>query len=175
MMEHVKSPEKRIAQHKLAREFVELVHGSEEAEIAERQHHSMFSRSQAQIEHLIMGEPDAILPLSMVVGKPFPFVLWSAGLVESKSEGSRLVKKKGAYVLLPSSPETSSGEASYAQVGSTGDLVQEHHVLRPVNSTRQTLVLRSGKRKLCVVGVVSDEEFEKRGLDAPGWKEMGVL
>lgn len=33
------------------------------------------------------------------------------------------------------------------------------------------LVLRVGKWKVKIVKVVSDEEFELEGLDAPGWKE----
>lgn len=173
MTEHVKTPEKRVAQHRLAREFVELVHGPEEADGAERQHRSMFSQSQPKIGDILTSEPDAILPLSMVLGKPFPSILWNAGLVGSKSEGSRLVKKKGAYVLLPSLSEPAEQELSFAQIEATGDLAQEHHILEAAGSARRTVILRSGKRKLCVVDVVSDEEFEKSGLDAPGWKENG--
>jgi tyrosyl-tRNA synthetase len=173
MTEHVKTPEKRIAQHRLAREFVELVHGPEEADGAELQHRSMFSRSQPKIGDILTGEPDAMLPLSMVLGKPFPAILWNAGLVGSKSEGSRLVKKKGAYVLLPSLSEAAEQELSFSQIEATSDLVQEHHILDVAESARRTVILRSGKRKVCVVEIVSDEEFEKSGLDAPGWNETG--
>ena len=33
------------------------------------------------------------------------------------------------------------------------------------------LILRVGKWKVKVVRIVSDEEYEGMGLDAPGWKE----
>jgi len=33
------------------------------------------------------------------------------------------------------------------------------------------LILRVGKWKVKIVKIISDEEFEKKGLTAPGWKE----
>ena len=34
------------------------------------------------------------------------------------------------------------------------------------------MILRVGKWKVKVIKIVSDEEFERLGLDAPGWKEL---
>ena len=36
----------------------------------------------------------------------------------------------------------------------------------------ELLVLRVGKWKVKVVKIVSDEEFDAMGLDAPGWQEF---
>lgn len=46
MEEHVKDPSRRVAQHTLAREFVELIHGKEDADATVQQHRQIFgSRS----------------------------------------------------------------------------------------------------------------------------------
>jgi tyrosyl-tRNA synthetase len=172
MTEHIKSPEKRVAQHRLAREFVELVHGPEEADNAERQHRFMFSQSNPKLKDILKGRPDVVLSSPLVLDQPFSAVLFRAGLAGSKSVGARLIKKKGAYVLLPSSSDADDEEASFTQIETIGDhLVRDYHILRAVDSARQTLVLRSGKRKICIVEIVSEDEFMKRGLDAPMGKE----
>ena len=44
MTEHKKDESRRVAQHKLAYEFVELIHGLGEAQKAEQQHRQLFSR-----------------------------------------------------------------------------------------------------------------------------------
>ena len=44
MIDHKKDESRRVAQHKLAFEFVELVHGLGEAQKAEQQHRQLFSR-----------------------------------------------------------------------------------------------------------------------------------
>ncbi|KAK4692532.1 hypothetical protein P7C71_g4697, partial [Lecanoromycetidae sp. Uapishka_2] len=35
-----------------------------------------------------------------------------------------------------------------------------------------TLILRVGKWKVKVIKIISDQEFHKQGLTAPGWTEM---
>lgn len=45
MKEHEQDQSKRVAQHKLAREFVELIHGLSDAEVAERQHRQVFGKN----------------------------------------------------------------------------------------------------------------------------------
>lgn len=44
MEEHEKEPSKRVAQHKLAREVLEIVHGGEIAKRTEQEHRSLFRR-----------------------------------------------------------------------------------------------------------------------------------
>lgn len=36
----------------------------------------------------------------------------------------------------------------------------------------ESVILRAGKSRVRVVRVLTDEEFERRGLDAPGWREF---
>ena len=169
MAEHVKSPEKRIAQHRLAREFVELVHGPEQAAGAELQHTSMFSRSAPKLEDFLKGQPDVILPVSKVIGEPFASVLCAAGLAKSKSGGARLIQSKGAYLLLPSSSESDDGALSFTAIEeTTSHFILEEHILKHADSARRTMVFRAGKRKVVVVDVMGDDEFLEAGLVVAG-------
>lgn len=170
--EHVQSPEKRIAQHKLAREFVQLVHGAREAETVERQHRFLFAQSSPKREDVLRGEPDAILPSSMVVGFPFSFALKLAGLSGTKSQGARLVKSGGGYLLTSNPSEDAEEELSFVPIVSLDThVVTEHHLMSTTDSEWPRLVLRSGKRKVCVVELVSDEEMRKRKLKFPEEEE----
>lgn len=175
MEEHIQHPEKRVAQHKLAREFVELVHGSKEADSAERQHRFLFSQAPPKLEDILKNEPDVRLPISKVLDSPFSFALKRAGLAGSKSVGARLIKKGGAYVLLSSSTEAPEKELAFAPVVSLDNhLVKKHHLLSMPGSNRKLLILRSGKRKVCVVELLSDEEVIKMNLRFPEEEEQTV-
>ena len=54
--EHMKSPPQRTAQHTLAREFVELVHGVKEANHAEAQHRLVFAKNTMTAEEYAAAE-----------------------------------------------------------------------------------------------------------------------
>ncbi|KAL9127599.1 MAG: hypothetical protein Q9217_003557 [Psora testacea] len=114
-----------------------------------------------------MPNPSTTLPISLVYDTPIPKVLYHAGLVTSKSEGHRLCAKGGAYI--GSRPDSG---------GSMNDLVD---FLPCLNwKSKETakyimdgdlMLIRIGKWKIRVIKIISDDEFERRGLDAPGWKE----
>lgn len=207
MAEHRQAPEKRKAQHLLASEFVELVHGPKEALDASKQHAALFqNRGKLSISDLqsftapstvnpaalagvtptgkqglqsasldsttpptTQNSPEAsatiILPRSLVYDTPLPRVLFHAGLVNSRSEGHRLVANQGAYV----------GSKPDALGGLDGELTWAPCKVLPGSETQkylvegELLVLRVGKWKVRVVKVVPDEEFEG---DAPGWAEF---
>jgi tyrosyl-tRNA synthetase len=172
MAEHTTSPEKRIAQHRLAREVVELVHSPEQASKAELQHTMMFSRSRPKLEDVLKHQPDIILPISQVVGHHFSSLLCAIGLATSKSEGARLIKSGGAYVLLPrASDSAEGGDLSFVSIEKeTSYLVKEEHVLvhEDVDTgspARRLMVFRAGKRKVIFLEIMGDEEFMEKGLD----------
>ena len=104
------------------------------------------------------------LPRSLVFDQTMGQVLFNAGLVSSRSQGERLCASNGAYVGAVSDLKEShelewrrSGEMKQKDVGPSvidGDL----------------LLLRVGKTKIRIITVIADEDFEARGLVAPGKK-----
>ncbi len=201
MEEHRLDESKRVAQHKLAYEFVELVHGLGAARSAQQQHMTLFDKnltvgsvraSQPETEGEESRAPggwnplvnkyakpttahDAPsthmkLPRSLVVNQPFSKVLWSAGLVSSRTEGAKLIANKGCHV------------GSKTGRGATTTQMADYLAFTPITTApgSQTekyitdgdlLILRIGKWKMKFITVISDEAYEKAGLTCPGWKE----
>ena len=163
MAEHMSDPGKRKAQHLLASEVLELVHGQEEAEKTRTEHQEMRNPNLASIikekptglkdegeTALGAGEQRTLLPSSLVLNTPFARILYHAGLVASKSEGARLVAKGGAYVATKAGA-TDNDELTFVQIRDqkpedvAGLLIDER------------LVLRVGKWKVRVIEVVEDD------------------
>ncbi|KAF7514212.1 hypothetical protein GJ744_004537 [Endocarpon pusillum] len=201
MEEHQLDESKRVAQHKLAVEFVELIHGVGAAQNAQKQHMTMFDKnltvdsvraSQLEEEGKESRAPgdwnvqlnkyakptsaaDAPsthmkLPRSLVVNQSFAKVLWSAGLVSSRAEGSRLIANKGCHI------------GSKMARGATTAQMGDYLAFTPLTSTKPSetgnylidgdlLILRIGKWKMKFITVISDEEYQQAGLTCPGWKE----
>ncbi|KAK4984176.1 tyrosyl-tRNA synthetase [Elasticomyces elasticus] len=190
MSEHNESPNQRVAQHLLAKEVLELVHGAEEALGTEKQHRGMRRSTSASNAAASSGAPadgarsdglpqtDSIarqtkynslppartsLPISLVRDHPFSRVLYHADMVASKTEGARLISKGGAYV---GSPQGSvSDEVIFTSI--TKDL-EEGQKAEDFITDDNLLILRLGKWKVRVCEIVSDEEFERRKTNAPG-------
>ncbi|KAE8159008.1 hypothetical protein BDV40DRAFT_274609 [Aspergillus tamarii] len=202
MEEQNKDASKRVAQHALAAEFVELIHGKQEADAVALQHRQLFrprsstaeptplqknssppaSHAQSptsgfanpqsgnqyapQTNFTNMPSIQVTLPESLVYGQNFHKILWSAGLVSSKGEGHRIVSNKGAYV---GSRPGDSGPMS-------DDLAFTPILTWPAEKTKEFIVdgnilfLKLGKWKFKTVKIVSDEEFKRLGLSAPGWE-----
>ncbi|KAJ9661335.1 tyrosyl-tRNA synthetase [Coniosporium apollinis] len=196
MDEHHLAPERRSAQHVLAQEFVELVHGKDEARQASVQHRMLFGKATGRVtqpsteqelsnEILKPGDskisgatnsihafeapkPSVTLPRSLVVGQPTAKVLWSAGLVKSRSEGGRLIISGGAYIgTRPDKVGLKANELVWTNATKTGGQLRKSFLIED-----SLLVLRAGKWNLKVVKVVSDEDFEALELDAPGWQAL---
>ena len=178
----MKDPSQRRAQHALAREVVALVHGREEAQKAETQHRSLFTRpvseptsDDASQAAAAAGHPQSepmpahntILPASLVYDCPPARVLYSAGLVSSRSEASRLLQHRGAYVgSLPSGRGGMTDTLSFTPIEAwTADEMKEYVI------DGNLLILRVGKWKVKIVKIVSDEEYDRLGLDAPLWQK----
>jgi tyrosyl-tRNA synthetase len=204
MDEHWKDPSKRVAQHALASEVVNLVHGPDEAKAVEMQHRQLFrprdstaeptplpvnatvsrappnsptkdflnpaagNRFAPQTNFQNMPGLRIMLPRSLVVNQQFHKILWHAGLVSSRNEGHRLIVNNGAYV--GSRPGFS---------GPMGDRLEFSPIRTWAHSETEKfiqdgnlLMLKVGKWKMKIVDIISDEEFEKRGLTCPGWDEF---
>ena len=203
MEEHNKDQSKRTAQHKLAYEFVELVHGLASAHEAEEQHRKFFGQKisvtdlrapakgenkstgeagystdispslnkyapQSNVEN--MGPTRITLPESLILGQPPSRILWSAGLVSSRSEGQRLINNRGAHIGSTSdrAGRNMGDGLSFAPISGWKPDETSKYII-----DGSLLVLRVGKWKIKVIDIVSDEEYEKTGQTAPGWKELG--
>ncbi|PSN70161.1 tyrosyl-tRNA synthetase-like protein [Corynespora cassiicola Philippines] len=217
-----KDASKRIAQHLLAKELVELAHGAEDAKKAEKAHKDAFSHGTntfhlgalrqslsefSKKDQVAVGKQDKdaeklsaykkafatssapqttpgnpneapkneaadniiTLPLSLLREGSFPQVLHAAGLVSSKSEGHRLITKRGAYVVVPNSgPADAPNELKWQQIPESIKTTDPNHYL----VDWEVLVLRSGKSKIQVCRIVEEEHFEAEGLSCPGWDEF---
>lgn len=185
MAEHQRDPSQRKAQHALAREVVELVHSEEDAKNAELNHRSIFrihssssathtgsegekvSGSKKPVTEATAPVVNITLPYSLVIDKPPARVLFSAGLVNSRSEGHRLAQNQGAYIGSSTSKSGQMGDGlSFAPVK-----LWDSSKTRDYLIDGNLLILRQGKWKIKIVKVISDEEFERLGLNAPGWEE----
>ncbi|KAG0645707.1 Tyrosyl-tRNA synthetase [Hyphodiscus hymeniophilus] len=198
--EHMRSPHQRKAQHKLARDFVELVHGEEEAENAELQHRLLFSRKTIPPEEHLAAQFDASLPPSPIdlppaavidqTGQPradlklprsaveslsIGKLLLACGLVGSSTEGHRLVAQNAVYVgRRNDSPglEKPMDENSliFTQCKTWKMDDAEEFLIG-----NKLLIFRRGKTFIRIVEVVSDSEYTEMGLTYPGMKKPSDL
>ncbi|KAL9596853.1 MAG: hypothetical protein Q9219_005523 [cf. Caloplaca sp. 3 TL-2023] len=200
MVEHRQDPSKRVAQRRLAQEVLLVVHGEAETRAVEVQHGLLFRPSKTALKREARAEkmgdmstdsapkstdinyllnkaapPDqpgaagnVTLPRSLVFGQQVGRILYACGLVASRSEGHRLIAKKGAYVgSLPGKQHTTiPNHVEFAPVGNWQDEYVDRFII-----DGKLLILRAGKWKVKMIRIVEDEEFERLGLDAPGWKE----
>lgn len=194
-------PSKRVAQHTLAYEFVELVHGAPEAEAVSLQHRQLFrprsstaeptpltptskppgadwkspfrefhnqqsgNKFAPQTNFQNMPSLQLVLPRSLVINQHFSKILWSAGLVASRSEGHRIIANNGAYVgSRPGDSGPMSDALDFTPIKPWAPHKTEEFIL-----DNCLLFLKIGKWKFKIVKIVSDEEFEKSGLSVPGW------
>lgn len=187
---HSAEPPKRVAQHKLAYEVISAIHGENRAKEAMTQHGVLFPKREAakSAEAIVSVDTDVspllnplaphttasntpfahlLLPKSLVYNQPISRLLHSAGLVTSRSEGHRLAGKRGAYIgSKPGNSGTMGDQLEYTPVTNWDPKNTEKYII-----DGDLLILRVGKWKVKIIRVVSDEEYERKGLNAPGWKE----
>ncbi|OJD33731.1 tyrosyl-trna synthetase [Diplodia corticola] len=198
VQEHELDPSKRLAQHLLAREFVDLVHGEAAAEATAAQHQAYFGKQPPPpavpetTSDAVPGRPgdpknfinvtsgnkfapqvtaanapdmNVLLPESLVYGSNFAKVLWSAGLVASRSEGHRLVVNQGAYVGgEPSSIAPMGDSLKFTPIKHGQNGIPEKFIF-----DENQLLIRIGKWKVKAITIIPDKEFAAKGLTAPGW------
>lgn len=180
MAEHAADPAKRKAQHLLASEVLELVHGRDEAEKTRDQHQSVRQPSLAALskqsettdakEFSTLASQLVLLPSSLVLNTPFSRILFHAGLVPTKSEGSRLISKGGAYVAEAALSENSKDAERADQLTFIPLRDQKPEQVKDFVFDG-ILMLRVGKWKTRIVKVIGDADFDARRLEAPGWDE----
>lgn len=176
MLEHDTDPGKRKAQHLLASEVLELVHGRDAALKARAEHQAsrnpnliLSSKQESGADESQTAEQLAAanriyLPQSLVHNTPFARILYHAGLVPTKSEGARLIAKGGVY--LASSATSNDGQGLF------WTQIKDQRAEDAIGLVADSLLLlRVGKWKVRVIEVVDDDRFAFKGLDAPGWDE----
>lgn len=177
MSEHSQDPGKRKAQHLLAAEVLELVHGAEIAAKTQAEHQAMRTPTLASLSRQSNSELDSEsadltqrtkLPRSLVHDTPFGRLLYHAGLVGTKSEGARLISKGGVYIARADRNATDSrnGELNFTQIKEQQPSEVASFVVDGL------LILRLGKWKVRVIEVVPDEDFDAGKQHAPGWDEL---
>ena len=107
------------------------------------------------------------LPRSLVYNRPIARILYSAGLVSSRSEGHRLASSQGAYIgSRPGGGGAMPDQVDFVSIKNWFPEAIQNFII-----DGNLLILRVGKWKVKVVKIVSDEEFEKMGGTAPGWED----
>ena len=192
MEEHVKAPSKRVAQHRLAREVLAIVHGLKIAKEAEEEHRALFTR-RSSISGLNTAEQgnkpldryqiydtttptsnadkvpfhNVVLPRCLVYNQPISKVMYHAGMVASRSEGHRMVVNKGVYIgSRPDATGRMDDQLKFSPACNWDGQETEKCILGG-----DSLIIRMGKWKVKVIKIISDAEFEAGGFSAPGWTE----
>lgn len=187
--QHMESPSLRIAQHKLASEIVELVHGKDAAADAKKQHQLVFSGSfQPPVEG---QEPDLAgrdalklpqvnlnnrpkaqmkLPRKLIETASIGKIVYAAGLADSASEGHRLAMKQSVYIGGAPTPQKrpmNDGAVSFAPIKLWKPEETKQYLIGG-----NLLILRRGKSNIRIIEVVDDEEYTKSGNEYAGKAEF---
>lgn len=191
--EHQKNPAERRAQHRLASDFVELIHGAAEAVNVKAQHQMLFkkgpSADTADVEGQVLHRPNDAslgalkLPQINVNNKPKPHmklprsfiekrsigrVLYAAGLADSAAEGHRLCTQQAVHIgAQPGSAKQPmvDGTLTFVPVKLWFPRETQKHI-----ADDNILILRRGKHNVRIIEVVDDEDFLQSGLTFPGWQ-----
>ncbi|KAF2723947.1 hypothetical protein K431DRAFT_263832 [Polychaeton citri CBS 116435] len=167
MTQHSQDPGKRLAQHLLAAEVVELAHGSEVAAKTKHEHQQLRAPS---LEFLVRqhrssdgaeASPNSTeetpqqgsiqLPASDVLGQPFAHILVQASLARTKSEARRTIQAGGMYVAkrAQNAREEGDGRLDFVPLKSDKAEASAEFIMDGL------LVLRVGKWKVTVIEVVN--------------------
>lgn len=172
--EHMESPEKRKAQHKLASEFVELVHGTEEAQLAEGDHQLLHAapplRGEDNVKPLQKRPKfDIQLPRHIIYQKEIAKILFAARMTNTMSEARRLVMAAGAYV----GRADNEGNITWDTLTTWDPAQTEKYFIH-----NDLLFLRRSKADITIVQVISNEQYVRSTHKHPGmaplWRK-GVL
>jgi tyrosyl-tRNA synthetase len=184
---HKKSPSQRKAQHQLARDFVELVHGAKVAKDTEVQHRLVFksilksdqpqpttpdpSLEAPELTSTRAPSANMKLPRSLIMSKSIGKILYASGLAQSASEGHRLASKNGAYIgghpdkkQHGPMPEAS---ISWSQIQNWDPKTTKSYLVHG-----DLLLLRRSKHNIRIIHVVPDEEYVMTGENYPGMDSL---
>lgn len=194
--EHQQDPPKRVAQHLLAFEVVDFVHGPHVAKEVQTQHRQMYGYDRGTApstspglvpqtpedyqhpSHLPQQEPfrpriDMKLPRSLLK-ESLPYIVLAAEFTESRGEADRLIKAGGMYI--GGAPGQKGGE----QKGMGSDNLNftplrtwtpEYNDLYLIEE--KLMILRRGKHNIRCIEFIDDLEFRQMGLIYRGQKRLG--
>jgi tyrosyl-tRNA synthetase len=140
--EHCKTPEKRIAQKRLAEDLTRLIHGEEGLQTAQRATEIFFGAeianlNDSQLVEIFADVKSKQLPRTAIEnGLPILDAFIEAGLAKSKSEVRRTLQQGGAYV---NNRKISDSETKLTQAHLASETV---------------MILRSGKKNYALLRFV---------------------
>ncbi|KAI4098938.1 MAG: hypothetical protein L6R37_006236 [Teloschistes peruensis] len=201
MVEHESDASRRVAQRRLAREVLMMVHGDAEVKAVEAQHGILFKPSRTALKREARAartpqepeqKPTKPADLSPLLnGGAGPDKISPAGQVilpRSLVVNQQLGRVFYAAGLVSSRSE---GHRLIAKQGAwIGSVAGPQHRAMPdhVEFTRagnwtsdyinkfiiddQLLIIRAGKWRVRVINIVADSEFERLGLDVSGWQDF---
>lgn len=188
--EHNEAPHERKAQHILARNFLELVHGDEEAKAAEAQHRLLFGKptlaslletpaKEVTSENLAKGDEkkgptpitlnnapslNVTLPRSILT-KSIGKIVYAAGLASSNSEGHREVSKGAMHIGAAPAQKKAMGDSELKFTPIKNWVIEDTSKFLIGDDL---LVLRKGKHNIRIVKLIDDAEWANSGRKYPG-------
>lgn len=198
MAEHSQDESKRVAQHRLAKEFVELVHGLEAAEDAETQHRKLFGKSltlkdiQNAVQIPVQEHPTTVpkdshpmlnkhaQPLRMEDNTSTQVTLPRSLVYDQPL--SRVLWHSGLVASRSEGHRLINNGGVYVGAKSDGKGTMDEALsftpaIEPGREylsnyiiEQDLLILRVGKWKMKIIKIVPDAEFEAAGMSCPGWQ-----
>lgn len=191
MEAHNQAPHERKAQHTLARNFLELIHGEAEAKSAEANHRLLYGKPTLSNLMETKAAPEAgesgagaktgalgATPLTLnnaptinitlprsVLSKSVGKIIFAAGLAESSSDGHRLASAGSMYIGgTPSQKKAmDDSELKFTPIKNWIIADTSKYLIGD-----EILVLRRGKHNIRIVKMVSDKEWTASGNNYPG-------
>ncbi|KAF3483955.1 tyrosine-tRNA ligase [Arthroderma uncinatum] len=194
MEEHNKAPSLRVAQHTLAQEFVELIHGPKDAQEASKAHKAIFqpqdSPSHAKPEAASIpltpsGIPEFInsgvnpkAPQMNAFTAPTPHLTLPRSMVVGQyfhkilyAAGMVSSKQEGYRIIVNNGASVGCMASGAEQMGDALSFIP----LRtwPADVTEKfiidgsLLILRIGKWRVKIIKIIDDKEFKDQGLTVP--------
>ncbi|KAF4635079.1 hypothetical protein G7Y89_g3020 [Cudoniella acicularis] len=180
--EHMQKPSERKAQHVLAREVVEIVHGEHESKVAAEQHRFLFGKkpedplvlevpadSDAKAGYITLNNKPRVnvqLPASVVQKLSIGRILFACGLAESASEGARLTRESSIYIGGNMSGEKEPMKEGFIHWTKVKPWKTEDTQKFIIHG--DLLMFRRGKHNIKVIQILPDEEYDLTGQTYPG-------
>lgn len=200
MEEHKQDPPKRVAQHLLAHELLWLVHGKVVADEAQAQHQSVYGATLSPVGastgpsgpvpqdfeqyQTIPNQPvhannrpriDMKLPRH-ILENSLARIVYASGLSTSISDADRSIKGGGVYIGgRPGSAIKDQSGPVAGQLQFTPMKTWNAEENKKFLIDDKLLLIRKGKHNLRCIELISDEEWEKSGLEYPGQPRTGAF
>ncbi|KAJ4421868.1 tyrosyl-tRNA synthetase [Gnomoniopsis sp. IMI 355080] len=200
MEEHKQDPSKRVAQHLLAHELLWLVHSKKVADETQAQHRSVYGATPSpavpstglsgpvpQKPEQYQNTPDRPVEANNrpridlklprhILDNTLARIVFACGLSTSIGDADRSIKAGGLYI---------GGRPGGGIKHQFGQIVGQLS-FTPMKTWRveenkkfliddKLLIIRKGKHNIRCIELISDEEWEKSGLEYPGQPKTGAF